>query len=172
MIHALPGSRKDELLQYTKLTESLRRYLKSEWLKDTDTALNKSPVDFIGRLVSLEDNTLMAYIRIGKRQSEQLSAHAASRFKENVSTVLKALDLERCDQGIALDQWDSLAKKALEENTELLYTFASQRREQSAEFLKTLERSTEVLSVVIELCAQRQCSDQSNDSNQDDARKD
>jgi hypothetical protein len=149
LLSALPMSMKEEFVQYTTLVNDVYRYLRSSWLRDIKDPAHINTADFAERIAALEYRSQKAYIRIARGESRQLTTRAALRFKESVSAVITALDLERCEQKSELDKWDALMKRALAENQDFLHAVASQRSEQCAGILKTAEQSLEVLSVTI-----------------------
>ena len=149
LLSALPTSMKEEFVQYTTLVNDVCRYLQSSWLREIKDPAQANAVNFADRIATLEYRSQKAYIRIAKGESRQLTTRAALRFKESVSAVIAALDLERSEQKSELDKWDLLTKKALAENKDFLHAVASNRSEQYASILKTTEQSLEVLSVTI-----------------------
>jgi len=155
LISALPGSRKAEFWQYVELADALCAYVKDSFQQKNEPLGKETPVDFGQRLSALEESTLMAYIRIAKGHSPQLSARAASRFNLDLATISTVLDLERCDAKFEFDKWTSLASQALQEKQELLHAVATNRCEASAGILKMTEQSLDVLSVTISLTEAR-----------------
>lgn len=144
LLKALPASKAEELLQYTNVVNDLCSYLSQSWEGTTEI---KAPIEFSDRITQLEHSTLMAFVRIAKVDWKTLNDSAIGTLKEKVAEVKTIIESERQNQSDEANKWSNLAGKASEENKELIYFVASQRRDQCREILKITEQSLEVLDL-------------------------
>jgi hypothetical protein len=146
LVDALPLVRKKELRLIAEVANSLSRYLEQQALQPSEQVV--LPVDMANRISNLENEVLMHYIRFVK-EDRKFTATVLANFKTRVVSAREAIEAQREEQREEWKRWSELAKSALDETNELLYTLASQRAEQCNVFLRSLERSDEVLEVVL-----------------------
>lgn len=144
LLKSLPGSRSEELLAYSSVVSDLCSFLNQTWDGTTEV---KAPVEFADRITKLEQSTLMAFVRIAKVDWHKLNDSEISQLKTNVEDVTNTIKSEMQNQSDELNKWSTLAEKAFEENKELIYFVASQRRDQCREILKVTQQSLDVLDL-------------------------
>lgn len=144
LLKALPASKAEQLLQYTNVVNDLCSYLSQSWDGITEV---KAPIEFSYRITHLEHSTLMAFVRIAKVDWKTLNEAAINQLKEKAANAANIIELEKQNQSDELTKWSNLADKAFEENKELIYFVASQRRDQCKEILKVTKQSLDVLEL-------------------------
>jgi hypothetical protein len=151
LLTALPGTKIEELLAYTRIANTLTTYLQAEFGGKPISQPTKALPEL---LEEIETRTLMAYIRIAKGQSNRLSKRAEQRFVDDIATISRVIEIERNDAQTEFERWNNLTHQAVQEHRKLLHLVASERTTQSAHVLKTAQQSLEILSILTTRSAQ------------------
>jgi|AGTN01.2.fsa_nt_gi hypothetical protein len=144
LLKSLPSSGSEELLTYSNVVSDLCSFLNQTWDGKTEV---KAPVEFAERITELEQSTLMAFVRIAKVEWHKLNDSEIGQLKTKVEDATKIIKSEMQNQSDELNKWSTRAEKAFEENKELIYFVASQRRDQCREILKVTQQSLDVLDL-------------------------
>jgi hypothetical protein len=140
LLRALPGSAKQESLQYYRLLQSVTGLLKQS-LQRTDCAEVET------WLSALESRTLMAFIRIAKGEAPLLTQDAAVRLQCEISKLVTEIQLQLSEETTLRAQWQTMAQNASADNRQFVLTVASDRMNQCASVVSSVQRTLEVLAV-------------------------
>lgn len=146
LLSALPRSFNEEFMLYKRLVSDVCAYLGETWSKTSDSDLDQS-LDLERRLSSLENRSVMVFIRLARGEMPHLSASAKSRIATNARSVAESLKAEAQQQRAEFKSWAKTARSGLKEKKEFVYAIACQRRDQYHQMMKTTEQAIEVLEV-------------------------
>jgi hypothetical protein len=154
LIPAIPLAKKSMQSQFIDLTNLVCVYLQT-CTESQSTVVPSVPNDLVLRLNTLEQNTLMMYIKIAKGESDKLSAKSLARLKDDVATIATALELERNDAAAELEKWSGIGTFAEQEHQVLLLAVAQNRRARCSEIIKLTDQTLDVLNVTVSMTEQR-----------------
>lgn len=157
LIPAIPLAKKSMQSQFIDLTNLVCLYLQT--CTESPSAVAASvPNDLVLRLNTLEQNTLMMYIKIAKGESDKLSSKSLARLKNDVATIATALELERSDAAAELEKWSGIGTLAEQDNQVLLLAVAQNRKARCSEIIKLTDQTLDVLNVTVSMTEQRAAS--------------
>ncbi len=112
-------------------------------------SLGNGAVEHIAdRLAKLENNTLMAFIKMAKGESRKPKGRECSRFKERLNAASVELKNEREELHSHKLRWDSELLSIEESQVEFL-AFAKYRRDRYEEVLATINQGLDVISILL-----------------------
>jgi hypothetical protein len=136
----------EEISQFTVLAENITKYVSQA---EASANIDAPGADLAQKIESLQQRVLMTYIRIAKGLPVPLTSKEAARLKTGVQNLTEALQSDMQQHRKQHEYWNELAESALADNRKFAHAVACERKEQSANIMKAIEQSLEVVTVAI-----------------------
>lgn len=144
LLEILPGIDKQNRLDFVRAADAV-----FEFLNITDRSDAEPPAPLIERVQLLEDRVLRQYIRLAKNEVPPLSEKEIKRLRDAGADALKNFASLKLSEQERLDSWQSVCEKVESEGKEFASEIARLRIAQSQRVIKTIDLSTDAVTVVI-----------------------